>query len=79
MRLLARYPIPQSWSKKKQESARKNEIKPTLRPDLDNIEKLCLDSMNFIVWKDDAQIVRLYAEKQYSETPNVEIYVAQVE
>jgi len=79
MRLLARYPIPQSWSKKNQERARKNEIKPTLRPDLDNIEKLCLDSMNFIVWKDDAQIVRLYAEKQYSETPNVEIYVAQVE
>lgn len=79
LRLLARYPIPQSWSKKKQEKALKGELKPVVKPDLDNVIKIQKDSMNVIIWKDDSQVVRILAEKQYSETPNVEIYVSKVE
>lgn len=79
LRLLARYPIPQSWSKKKQEKALKGELKPVVKPDLDNVIKIQKDSMNVIIWKDDSQVVRILAEKQYSETPNVEIYVSRVE
>ena len=38
---------------------------PTVRPDLDNVIKSVMDGLNGIAWKDDAQVCRLIAEKQY--------------
>lgn len=37
------------------------------RPDLDNLIKI-LDALNGLIWVDDAQLVRITAEKVYSET-----------
>lgn len=37
------------------------------RPDGDNLIKQVKDSLNGIVWKDDAQVVRGLYEKQYSD------------
>ena len=48
---------------------------PTGRPDLDNLIKALTDACNGIVWRDDAQIVRLMAEKRYSEQPGASISV----
>lgn len=39
VRILAKFPIPESWSKKNKEKALKGEIKPNKKPDLDNIAK----------------------------------------
>ena len=50
------------------------ELRPTTRPDLDNYIK-CLDSLNGIVWHDDAQIVYLVGHKFYSEKPRLVITV----
>ena len=50
------------------------QIKPTTKPDLDNIVK-ALDGMNGIVVVDDSQIVKLTATKQYSEIPQLIVSV----
>lgn len=71
-------PIPQSWSKKKQQSAAIGSIVPTKKPDLDNLVKSIKDGMNGVVWRDDAQVVDLIASKRFGE-PRVEIEVRKIE
>ena len=66
--------IPKSFNKKKQAAAIENIIRPTTKPDADNIAKM-LDALNKIVWNDDSQIIRLVIEKFYSEQPRLEIQI----
>jgi Holliday junction resolvase RusA-like endonuclease len=74
--IVALMPIPASWSKKRQQAAREGRVRPTTKPDSDNIAKL-LDSLNLIVWGDDAQIVDLgKVSKHYSDTPALVIHVS---
>ena len=65
--------IPKSFSKKKRERAAIGFLRPTTKPDLDNIAKSFADSLNKIAFHDDSQIVRLLVEKFYSERPRVEV------
>jgi len=65
--------IPKSVSKKKKEGMLKGLIRPTKRPDLDNICKSILDSLNGIAYKDDSQVVGLKIDKYYAEEPRVEL------
>ena len=44
------------------------------RPDIDKHCRACLDSLTGIVWRDDAQVVRLEASKDYG-IPSVMIWV----
>ncbi|MDR1647770.1 MAG: RusA family crossover junction endodeoxyribonuclease, partial [Zoogloeaceae bacterium] len=68
---------PASWSKKKRGAALGNPraILPAKRPDLDNVVKSVCDAMNGVVFRDDAQIVRLTAEKIYAECPCVRVQI----
>jgi Holliday junction resolvase RusA-like endonuclease len=43
-------------------------IRPSIKPDIDNLIKFW-DIANGILWRDDAQIVELYATQKYSENP----------
>lgn len=66
--------IPKSYSRKK---ALKQEFKPHVgRPDLDNLIKFTLDTLNQEIWKDDCQIYHIEAKKIYSFIPKtiVEVY-----
>lgn len=54
-------------------------INMTQRPDLDNLLKGVLDALNCIVYKDDCQIVRLSAEKSFSDEPRIEMSVYELE
>ena len=68
----AELPIPQSWSKKKQEAALRGEIWPGKKPDLSNILKQIEDALNGIVFRDDALIVRYdLLVKRYSTQPKI--------
>lgn len=67
--------IPTSFSKQKRKDALSGFIKPTKKPDLDNVAKCFLDSMNDIVYLDDKQVVNLHVTKVYAETPAVEVMV----
>jgi len=51
------------------------DILPTQKPDVDNYCKLVMDSFNGVVFKDDSQVVKLIAEKAYSDDPRTEIKV----
>jgi Holliday junction resolvase RusA-like endonuclease len=69
--------IPASYSKQKRKDALAGTIKPTKKPDLDNIAKAFLDAMNEIIYLDDKQVVGLHVTKVYAETPAVEVMVTE--
>jgi Holliday junction resolvase RusA-like endonuclease len=69
----AYFTIPKSASKKKRKLMSLGDIRPTKRPDLDNIAKSILDALNSLAYKDDSQIVSLTINKYYSEKPRVEV------
>ena len=68
--------IPVSWPKKKQASALDGTLRPTGKPDLDNVAKLLADALNGILWHDDSQIVALEVEKHYGASPATALSVA---
>jgi Holliday junction resolvase RusA-like endonuclease len=74
VRVEAHFPIPQSWSKKKQAGALLGVLRPTTRPDWENIAKM-LDAFNKIVWIDDAQVVDGIIVKRYSDRPRLRVEV----
>jgi Holliday junction resolvase RusA-like endonuclease len=76
--LRAYFAVPKSKPKKFQEAALAGELRPTSRPDLDNILKHIKDVATGIFWQDDDQVVG-YIEatgKYYGEVPRYEIVVA---
>jgi Holliday junction resolvase RusA-like endonuclease len=77
--VFAYFPIPPSWSDKKKDAALAGLIRPTGKPDWENIGKM-LDALNPfrdprtkivvpVVWADDAlvvdgRVIKLYAQRQ---------------
>lgn len=78
MTVKAYFGIPKSVSKKLREQMLLNNIRPTKKPDTDNIGKIIADSLNTIVYRDDAQIVRMLIEKYYSDVPRVEVEIREI-
>ena len=54
-------------------------IRPTVKPDWDNIGKIYSDALNNIIYPDDKQIVTGITHKLYSETPRVVIDIRKFE
>lgn len=73
--IVAKVPIPRSWPATKSNAAIAGAVRPTGKPDYDNVSKIVGDALNGIVWKDDAQIVRGITEKTYSVEPGVLVTV----
>lgn len=71
MTVNAYYAIPKSASKAKKQAMLNGKIKPTKKPDVDNVLKVIADSLNQIAYRDDAQIVRAIINKRYALTPCV--------
>lgn len=67
--------IPKGTSKARTREMLANTMVPMKRPDLDNLIKFILDCMNGIVYQDDAQVVRIIAEKRYGDKPKTLIQV----
>lgn len=67
----AYFEIPKSFSKKKRQEALTGQIRPTKKPDADNILKIICDSLNGMAYKDDKQIVWASVHKHYGEQPKV--------
>lgn len=66
---------PASWPDKKTRSALKHEIRPTTKPDMDNVIKGIFDAMNEIVWRDDKQVCELIVVKLYSPAAEAKVEV----
>lgn len=78
MVVTAHMPIPSSRPKYQREAMLGGEIRPTGRPDWDNIGKIISDALNGIAYKDDAQIVDSRVIKVYGDDPCVEVEIEEV-
>lgn len=84
------YKIPQSWPKWKQNAARFGYLKPNkkgpLKPDVDNVAKWIMDSLNPSkigrktipnsgIYADDGAVVDLHISSYYSDKPRTEVKI----
>lgn len=74
----AYYTIPVSTSKRKKSEMLEGQIRPTKKPDADNVAKIICDSLNGIAYKDDAHIVHLAIFKHYATVPRVEVEISTI-
>lgn len=75
LNISAYYTIPKSTSKKRKRLMADGELRPTKKPDVDNVVKIIADGLNGIAYHDDAQIVDVEIHKFYSEIPRVEAVI----
>ena len=67
--------LPESYSKKKRALALQGFIRPTVKPDWDNISKNICDTLNGVVYSDDKNIVDAAVHKYYSEYEYVDVVI----
>ena len=78
VRIFAYYTIPKSISKKKRQAMLDKKIRPTKKPDADNVCKVICDSLNNVAYRDDTQIVDCMVRKFYSDTPRVLVTIEDI-
>ncbi len=74
--ITAYYTIPKSTSKKKRAAMVAGVIRPTKKPDCDNVVKAILDSLNKVAYHDDSQVVDAAVHKYYGERPMVAVVIS---
>lgn len=67
------YGIPVSKSKRVKEQMAAGVIRPTKKPDCDNVLKIVCDALNQVAYEDDKQIVTASVSKRYTAEPRVEV------
>lgn len=72
--MLARFAPAASASLRARAAMLSGEAPPAKKPDLDNLVKV-LDALNGIVWRDDAQVVSIFARKVYAEAPGLDVVI----
>lgn len=75
VKIIAYFSIPKGTNKKNTEEMLMGNISPTKKPDIDNIIKIILDSLNKLAFKDDNQITKLDIEKVYGEEEKVYVEI----
>ena len=67
------------WTLAKPKSKAKRIIHITTKPDTDKLARAVLDSLTGVGYEDDAQVVSLYARKQYGLPERTEVRVRPIE
>ena len=67
--------VPKSASKRNRDNMLADAIKPTIRPDADNIQKLICDALNGVAYEDDKQVVSSSVIKMYAQYPCVHVEI----
>lgn len=75
MKVVAFFRIPKSAKKADRARMLEGDIRPTRRPDVDNILKIVSDSLQGYAYEDDKQINAMMIEKLYSDEPRVEVWL----
>ena len=70
--------VPKSDSKAKKKAKIEGAIRPTVKPDCDNLAKSILDSLNGLAYQDDKQVVELSVKKYYAENAEVRVRLTEV-
>lgn len=74
----AYFPIPKSASKKKRAEMETGKIRPTVKPDADNLLKIIADALNGVAYRDDACVVDAVVRKRYSAEPRVDVEIIEI-
>lgn len=69
--------VPESWPAWKRALALSGGVRPTSKPDSDNVVKIVFDAMNGVVYRDDVQSVDHTFSKRYGERPGLEVTVCE--
>jgi Holliday junction resolvase RusA-like endonuclease len=75
VKVIAHYPIPKRTTKVALAAMHTGTIRPSRKPDIDNVLKVVLDALNGVAYKDDSRVVCVEAEKIYSLTPKLVIEI----
>jgi Holliday junction resolvase RusA-like endonuclease len=59
--------IPKSFTKAQRAGAISQALRPTGKPDVDNLAKLVLDALNGVFFADDKQVTMLIVSKRYTD------------
>ena len=70
--------VPKSDSKLNKQAKIVGEIRPTIKPDCDNLAKSILDSLNGWAYRDDKQVIELSVKKFYAEQSEVKVKLMEV-
>lgn len=76
--LMLAFAIPASWSKRRHAAALAGDIRPTVKPDADNVLKAICDGCNGIVFIDDKQVTEVHLIKRYDIAARVRVTVQAV-
>lgn len=69
------YPIPKSATKAATAEMAAGTRFPSRKPDIDNVLKAVLDSLNGVAYKDDSRVVLVSASKFYGHEPRLVIEI----
>ena len=72
------FDVPKSYSKKKTLELLNKSCNYDHKPDLDNIAKIVLDSLNGIAYKDDSQVTVLKVIKEYGEQAKIIVKLSEI-
>lgn len=72
------YPIPKAFSKAKRIAVNNGILRPTSKPDCDNIVKVVLDALNGVAYYDDKQVVSVSCNKYYGERGYLHITIEEL-
>ena len=72
------FPIPKSYSWRKKEGCFSGFIRPTGKPDCDNIAKSVADALNGVAYRDDSRVCKLLVVKKYGEAEGLQVTVREI-
>lgn len=72
------YPIPKAFNKAKTNAALNGILRPSTKPDCDNIIKVVLDALNGVAYYDDKQVICVSCNKYYGETGYLKVTITEV-
>jgi Holliday junction resolvase RusA-like endonuclease len=75
--IVARFGIAKAATKPQRAAMLAGQLRPTGRPDADNIVKN-LDALNGVAFADDAQVVSLTVSKVYADEPGVDVTITEI-
>lgn len=76
--IVANFKIPKGAGKNRRAEMLEGKIRPEIKPDVDNIEKAVLDSLNGIAYDDDKSVVDCHTRKFYHEENNLIVILSEI-
>ena len=77
LQIIAYLKIPKSTTKAKRAKMLSGEIRPTVKPDWDNLGKLISDALNGVAYDDDKCVVDARVRKFYSDRPCTQVTISE--